>query len=61
MRRSHALRNLVVSYEHTFLIFVDLGVDGICAKLKVDVKVGLDGQDFDQRTEQFGNNYREPL
>ena len=51
----------MVSYEHTFLIFVDLGVDGICAKLKVDVKVGLDGQDFDQRTEQFGNNYREPL
>jgi magnesium-transporting ATPase (P-type) len=43
------------------LIVVDVGVDGICAKLKVDVKAGLDGKDFEQRTEQFGNNYREPL
>jgi magnesium-transporting ATPase (P-type) len=37
------------------------GVEGICTKLKVDVKIGLTGEDFPERTQQFGNNYREPI
>lgn len=37
------------------------GVEGLADKLKVDIKVGLTGSDFPDRTEQFGNNYREPL
>ena len=35
------------------------GIDGICSKLRVDPKVGLTGNDFAERTEKFGNNYRE--
>ena len=31
----------------------------MCNKLKVDPKVGLTGNDFAERTEKFGNNYRE--
>ena len=27
----------------------------------MDVKLGLSGEDFPERTEQFGNNYRAPL
>jgi Ca2+ transporting ATPase len=38
-----------------------VGIEGICSKLKVDVKIGLNGDDFIQRTQQFGNNYRESL
>ena len=37
------------------------GIDGICSKLRVDPKVGLTGNDFAERTEKFGNNYRAPL
>ena len=40
---------------------MSLGVEGICQKLKVDLKIGLTGEDFPLRTEQFGNNYRPPL
>jgi hypothetical protein len=36
-----------------------LGFESICNKLKVDPKVGLTGSDFTERTERFGNNYRE--
>ena len=36
-----------------------LGFEGICNKLRVDPKVGLSGNDFSERTEKFGNNYRE--
>ena len=36
-----------------------LGFEGVCNKLKVDPKVGLTGNDFAERTEKFGNNYRE--
>jgi len=38
-----------------------VGVEGICSKLQVDVKIGLTGKDLDKRTQQFGNNYREAL
>jgi len=34
------------------------GFEGICNKLRVDPKVGLTGNDFAERTEKFGNNYR---
>jgi len=37
------------------------GVEGLAEKLCVDVKLGLSGEDFPERTEQFGNNYRAPL
>lgn len=37
------------------------GVEGMCSKLKVDVKIGLTGEDFPQRTQQFGNNHREQI
>jgi len=33
----------------------------LAEKLKVDIKLGLTGEDFPLRTEQFGNNYRAPL
>lgn len=52
--------SLAVSHEH-LLTVVLVGVEGICSKLKVDVKTGLHGDDFAERTQQFGNNYREPL
>jgi magnesium-transporting ATPase (P-type) len=35
------------------------GFESLCNKLKVDPKVGLSGHDFAERTEKFGNNYRE--
>lgn len=37
------------------------GVEGLSEKLCVDIKLGLSGEDFPQRSEQFGNNYRAPL
>ena len=40
-------------------VFISLGFEGICSKLRVDPKVGLTGGDFAERTEKFGNNYRE--
>lgn len=44
------------------LYLLVLGFESICNKLKVDPKVGLSGQDFAERTEKFGNNYRpEPV
>lgn len=38
-----------------------VGVEGICGKLKVDLKIGLTGGDFPERTQQFGNNFREQI
>ena len=39
-----------------------VGFEGICNKLRVDPKVGLTGNDFAERTENFGNNFRpEPV
>lgn len=35
------------------------GFEGMCNKLRVDPKFGLTGNDFAERTEKFGNNYRE--
>ena len=40
---------------------MNLGVETICKKLGVDIKTGLLGDDFEKRTEQFGNNFRAPL
>jgi len=37
------------------------GCETIIQKLKVNLDTGLTGVDFPQRTEHFGNNYREPL
>lgn len=37
------------------------GVEGIAQRLKVDLKVGLTGEDLPERTEQFGNNNRPAL
>jgi len=36
-------------------------VEGIAQRLKVDLKVGLTGEDLPERTEQFGNNNRPAL
>ena len=36
-----------------------VGFESLCNKLRVDPKVGLTGHDFAERTEKFGNNYRE--
>jgi len=43
-------------------IYLCSGFEGICDKLRVDPKIGLTGKDFNQRTENFGNNFRaEPV
>ena len=39
--------------------YLIVGFEGICSKLRVDPKVGLTGNDFAERTEKFGNNFRE--
>lgn len=38
-----------------------LGIQNILEKLKVNLETGLTGFDFQERTDHFGNNYREPL
>lgn len=38
--------------------FYDVGPLGIAEKLNVDVKVGLEGNDFEARRLQFGDNFR---
>lgn len=43
------------------MILCLIGVEGICKKLNVDIKLGLTGEDFPERTQQFGNNYREQI
>jgi len=45
----------------TGVLFVCVGVEGISNKLKVETSKGLNGGDFPQRYEAFGNNDREPL
>lgn len=37
------------------------GVEGLADLLKVDMKTGLTGSDFEARSAQFDNNYRAPL
>lgn len=37
------------------------GVDSFIEKLNTNLDTGLTGADFPERTEHFGNNYREPL
>lgn len=37
------------------------GVEGLADLLKVDLKKGLEGNDFNERAEQFDNNYRKPM
>lgn len=51
---------LEVSFTSS-LTYMSLGIDALLQKLKVDPAVGLTPADLDKRTEQFGNNYREPL
>jgi len=36
-------------------------VESFIEKLKTNLDTGLTGADFPERTEHFGNNYREPL
>jgi Cation transporter/ATPase, N-terminus len=56
-KTSQSLTNMVV--RALLLNLLILGFEGMCNKLRVDSKVGLTGNDFAERTEKFGNNYRE--
>ena len=48
--------------EVSLLFLILSGYESLCNKLRVDPKVGLTGNDFAERTEKFGNNYRpEPV
>ena len=55
------LKSFSATYS-SLLSYALLGFEGICKKLNVDPKVGLTGNDFNERTEKFGNNFRaEPV
>ena len=42
------------------MLYCYLGTEGLAEKLNTDIKTGLkNGQDFNDRTEVFGNNMRE--
>lgn len=45
----------------TFCLLNFLGIDNVGKKLKVNFETGLTGVDFQERTGQFGNNYRDPI